>query len=148
MSLINKQAVLRVRGAQGDPGLFSALGKLAKGALGLVTPPPVKAAVNVLGGLKSLPLPKGVLLPGGGAGFFAPPKALPSFGGVTGGGSSTMPMIGATRTRKRPTMNYGNGKAIRRAARRLEGAEKMFRRVFSIRHGKAPGKLLPKGRGR
>jgi hypothetical protein len=50
------------------------------------------------------------------------------------------------RSRKRRRMNYANGRAIRRAARRLKGAEKMFRTVFTIRHAKAPAGIHPKGR--
>lgn len=49
---------------------------------------------------------------------------------------------------KRPSMNFANGRAIKRAARRLEGAEKLFRRVFSIRHGGSAGRVTPKGKGR
>lgn len=35
-------------------------------------------------------------------------------------------------------MNPANGRALRRAMRRIEGAEKIFRKVFKFKHGKAP----------
>lgn len=55
---------------------------------------------------------------------------FPSFGG--GGGRS-----GGSGKRYR-RMNAGNAKALRRAARRLEAGEKLFRKIYSIRHGATP----------
>lgn len=41
-------------------------------------------------------------------------------------------------------MNFGNGRATSRAIRRLRGAEKQFRHVFTMTHKKAAGKITPK----
>jgi len=41
-------------------------------------------------------------------------------------------------------MNFANGRAIRRATRRLKGAEKMFRKVLTVQHGAVHGHIRPK----
>lgn len=52
---------------------------------------------------------------------------------------------GSWSMRRRPRMNPANGSAIRRAARRIKAAEKLFRRVLSISHpGHAHGHIKPK----
>jgi hypothetical protein len=89
---------------------------------------------------------------------FAPGMArFPAGGGGGGGMAEKWPTNKngtPRRTRrdgkpwKRPSMNFANGRAIKRASRRLEGAEKMFRRVFSIRHGGSAGRVTPKAKGR
>ena len=43
-------------------------------------------------------------------------------------------------------MNPANGRAIGRAVSRVRKAEKQYRKVFSILHKKAAGKILPKKR--
>jgi len=49
------------------------------------------------------------------------------------------PETGCVRIGKRyRRMNPANGRALRRAMRRIEGAEKVFRKVFKFKHGKAP----------
>lgn len=175
MSMYISTAVRR-QGRQGDfLGIGSALGKglSALGKIGGLVPIPgagiAGKVAGSLGGIISrtggalstipnrFPFPapmKLPLLPGGGAGFFQ--------GGGTGTALACVPKSGwptnkngtPRRTKrngcpyKRPTMNFANGRAIKRAARRLEGAEKLFRRVFSIRHGKSAGHITPKGKGR
>lgn len=165
MSMYLSSAVAR-RGKQGDfLGIGSLIGKAvtAFGKVGGLVPLPGAgiasrvitgiggAITRTTGGLAGipnrLPIPAPMrlpLLPGGGAGFF-------TGGGAAGGGGGGMTKDGRPRRirrdgrpYKRPSMNFANGRAIKRAARRLEGAEKMFRRVFSIRHGGSPGKVLPK----
>jgi hypothetical protein len=159
MSLLLKAAKSRSLGRQGDPGFFGTIGKaiggLAKGALGLAASPvtgPVGTAVKVMQGIGGMKQPmKLPLLPGGGAGFFA---RQPDFSDVMGGGSSLTKAGQPRRIRsdgkpwKRPSMNFANGRAIRRAARRLEGAEKMFKKVFTIRHGGHAPAVRLKGKGR
>ena len=49
---------------------------------------------------------------------------------------------------RRRRMNAGNAKAMRRAARRLEAGEKLFKKIFQLRHGHAAGHVVPKGRKR
>lgn len=65
------------------------------------------------------------------------------------------PSISATATigedgepKKYRRMNPTNARALRRAMRRLEGAEKIFRKVFAFNHGKAPVKVRPKRKGK
>lgn len=41
-------------------------------------------------------------------------------------------------------MNYANGRALNRAIRRLGGAEKIFRKIFTFNHGKAPHQVRPR----
>lgn len=45
-------------------------------------------------------------------------------------------------------MNYTNPRALNRAIRRLGGAEKIFRKIFSFNHGTAATKVRPKFRRR
>lgn len=45
-------------------------------------------------------------------------------------------------------MNVGNGRAAHRAIRRLRGAERMFRKIFTIMHGKRPHGIHPRRRRR
>jgi hypothetical protein len=44
--------------------------------------------------------------------------------------------------------NPANGAAIKRAASRLKAAEKIFRKVLTLRHGAVKGHVVPKGRKR
>lgn len=41
-------------------------------------------------------------------------------------------------------MNPANGRALRRAIRRLEGAERIFKKVFRFNHGTAATKVRPR----
>ena len=166
MSAIMRVAKARSLGMQGDPGLFSFLGKAAGGiasTIGGIAPGPAGALLRRVGGgltgratagisagqavLKQIPFPAGglPLLPGRGMGF------LPDMAGGGGGSRAGLKKDGTPRRLKkngqfwkRPSMNFGNGRAITRAARRLEGAEELFKRVFSIRHGKRPVGVTPK----
>lgn len=56
---------------------------------------------------------------------------------------ATGDMVRQTRLYRR--MNPLNARALRRAVRRLEGAEKVFKKVFRFNHGKAPVNVRPKG---
>ena len=53
-----------------------------------------------------------------------------------------------TRCVRNRSMNFANGRAIGRAARRIEGAEKMFRRVLRIAGKHSSGKITVKRRGK
>ena len=81
------------------------------------------------------------------------------FSDVSGGSSSTA-MAGHTgyghysrtgkwiRTTSRGkqirSINAMNVRAAKRAVRRLEAGEKLLRKIFNVRHGKAPAKITPK----
>jgi hypothetical protein len=151
---------------QGDPGLFGFLGKAAgsvASAIGSFAPGPAGALLRKVGSgltarasgaigagqaiLKQIPFPSGGLpgLPFSGAGFRNDMGVGPT------GSRAGLKKDGTPRRVKkngqfwkRPSMNFGNGRAIKRAARRLEGAEELFKRVFSIRHGKRPVGVTPK----
>lgn len=43
-------------------------------------------------------------------------------------------------------MNYGNGRATKRAIRRIKGAEKQYRQIFTITHAKSGVKIKAKRR--
>lgn len=66
------------------------------------------------------------------------------FGDVNAGGSSTAQQYSYGTRRRYRRMNPMNVRALRRAARRLDAGEKLFRKVFSIRHGGSAGKVTPK----
>lgn len=51
-------------------------------------------------------------------------------------------LIRPTKTYRR--MNYVNPRALNRAIRRLGGAEKIFRKIFSFNHGTAATRVRPK----
>lgn len=166
MSAVMRVAKARSLGMQGDPGLFSFLGKAVGGltsSIGAIAPGPSGALLRKVGGgitaratgaigagqaiLKQIPFPAGGLpgLPFSGQGFRN--DMAPS----VGGSRAHLKKDGTPRRVKRngqywkrPSMNFGNGRAIKRAARRLEGAEELFKRVFSIRHGKRPVGVTPK----
>jgi len=65
-------------------------------------------------------------------------RAERSMRGIGGGG-------GGKRYRR---MNPLNARALRRAIRRLDGAEKVFKKVFRFNHGKAASNVRPKIGGR
>lgn len=173
MSMYKTAAVLR-GGYQGGPGIgtkiiggISRLTGVISGGLKTVAPylgpaaPIAQIGSKVYGGISKA---TGFARPGGGGG------GLPALPGAGGGGAMVPRSQGSfyapgcpSLTRwpttksgaprrvkkngcpwKRPTMNFGNGRAIKRAARRLEGAEKLFRRVLTIRHGTVGGKIVPK----
>lgn len=152
MSLYSGKHMAR-RGYRG--GILGGIGNLIKRGVGLVAkgvgvvaPGPSGTVLRGIGGaltkaqppqiMKGLPVRNLPLLPGGGIQIQQDLGA-----GLTKGGQPRR-IRRDGRPYKRPSMNFANGRAIRRAARRLEGAEKMFRRVFSIRHGGSAGKVLPK----
>ena len=165
MSVIMRLAKARSLGMQGDPGLVGNIGSLIGKGAGLIgkgvsmVPGPIGAAgklINLAGGaLTAYGAAKGV---GSAIQRFAPNINLPSLPNMFGGGASSSPGSRAGLKKdgtprrvkkngqfwKRPSMNFGNGRAIKRAARRLEGAEELFKRVFSIRHGKRPVGVTPK----
>lgn len=87
-------------------------------------------------------------LPKGGSMVPQLPKLTGGFGDVSAGSSSTAPTHRASFGRKRRRMNPMNAKALRRAARRLESGEKLFRKVFTMIHHKPAGKVVPKRRKR
>jgi len=167
VSLSLKISKARALGYRGDPGLFSFLGKAVKGIAGAILPAIpggslINSVVQGIGGTKAsalpmlqsipgvktlqglsknFPVPNLPLLPGGGMGI-ANDLGLTTRGMKKDGTPRRIKSNG--QPWKRPSMNYANGRAIRRAARRLEGAEKMFRKVFTIRHGKHPAGVHPK----
>ena len=166
MSITNKLAIMRTRGAQGDPGLFRTLGKAFGTALSVAGPPGTGSFWSKLtqrrGALGPNPLPGpnmggtpfGMPFRPGSGGF----PGLPTDFGMSGmtGSRAGLKKDGSPRRIKkngqfwkRPSMNFANGRAIKRASRRLEGAEKMFKKVFTIRHGgHAPAVHLKKAKGR
>ena len=170
MSLQLKVAKGRSLGMRGDPGLFGTIGKAIKGVAQAWLPnvfgskvlagtPPFAAPAgnSITKFLAPLVRPQNKVAPGGySGGVPAPftPIPIPDIGGMGWGqGAPAWPTNKNGQPRrqrqdgkpyKRPSMNFANGRAIKRSARRLEGAEKMFRRVFSIRHGAVHGKILPK----
>lgn len=140
----------------GDPGLFGFLGKLAKGALGIVTGGASTVAgelvKTVVGGrgiqtvrqaavnLQRAQSPIGGTLP--------PPPQLPRrFPGALGGAVVPFAGTGVSKAAmlreagvpvKRRRMNVGNAKALRRAIRRARGFEKLARRVIGFSSPKKP----------
>jgi len=153
VSLYSGKAQAR-RGYRG--GILGSIGGLIKRGAGLVSrgigqiaPGPSGAVLRGVGKaltppqiMKGLPVRNLPLLPGGGV------QIQQDLGAVLTRGGMPRRIRKDGKPYKRPSMNFANGRAIRRAARRLEGAEKMFRRVFSIRHGHSAGKVLPKKKGR
>lgn len=132
----------------------------------------VVKAVDYLGGQVKQQTPLGKVLgknlwPGGGpASMGAPqlPSLAPGSGGVVRSGTFSDVRSGSSTTaggrrgwyldsrgvwrKKGRRMNFANGRAISRAARRLKGAEKMFRRVLSITSPGKKGRIRPKFRKR
>ena len=133
-----------VAGALGGP-IGMAAGSLVAGAIsrprttaGSVVPSPVTPPV-LYGGSRPGLDPMDILTLG-----FGPKKIAPGAGGQCPRGYHVSKKTGrCVRNRK---MNYANGRAIQRAVRRVKGAEKMFRKVFTINHRQAPGKIMPKRR--
>lgn len=175
MSLQLKMAKGRSLGYQGDPGLFGTIGKaiggLARSWLpnifgtqattgqGVSIVPGRPAFANPISRMINYQYPKKVM---GGVPMPALPNPMSGMGGMGwGGGGGTGSRAGLKKDGtprrvknngqfwKRPSMNFANGRAIRRASRRLEGAEKMFKKVFTIRHGgHAPAVHLKSGKKR
>lgn len=164
------KAVVSRRGMVGDPflgGLIARAGAIALPGIGklaragarfvgskfasragkVVTGAGVALAARdvVKSALPSLPVPQFV---GGGRGFEMLPSAEAGRPWPRNKDGSPRRMRRDGKPWKRPSMNFMNGRAVKRAARRLEGAEKLLRRVFSIRHGGSAGRVTPKGKGR
>lgn len=147
---------------------MSFLGGLLSGIVHTGPLAPIGTALDAVKGLASLKkksptvakildtqlLPsKGMGAPVGGGGVIkGSGRSAPALPGISGtfsdvrvGSSSTAPgryRIG----RKRRRMNPMNVKAVRRAARRLESAEKLFKRIFTMRHHKSAGSVTAKSR--
>lgn len=153
---VYKSAASR-RGMQGDPFIgalarvaLPGIGKLAKFVgskvlkRGGAVVGAAATALTIRGALpRTLPVPTWV---GGGRGFDLLPSETAGMKWPTNKDGRPRRARKDGKPWKRPSMNFANGRAIRRAARRLEGAEKMFRRVFSIRHGGSAGRVVPKKR--
>jgi hypothetical protein len=62
-----------------------------------------------------------------------------------GPGSELAGMEGGRIGKRYRRMNPANGRALRRAMRRLDAAENIFKKVFKFNHGRAPTNVRLKG---
>jgi hypothetical protein len=131
---------------QGDPGFFSSLGRIVKGAAGMVTGvsmPGVGIAKNVFA-----KLPSGVRQMGGravGAIVKHPVLSAAAAAGVIGAGSAhsrgrkTLPAgVGVLMHHRRRRINPCNAKALRRAIRRAHSFEKLAKKVIGFSSPRKP----------
>lgn len=120
-------------------GFFgSLLGRVARGAVGLVTGGPVAAASGFLGGGGSK---KQVF----GGQVIQAPGVIPMIQrAVPGGATGLVVSADGTVRRRRRKMNYANGKALTRANRRVDGFVRLAKR--SLKHTNY--KIVSKSAGR
>jgi hypothetical protein len=129
-------------GAKG--GILSGLMKVgAKGAMRSI--PGVGLATTAFSASKAL-LPK---KPGFGTGLVTGMASGPATKAATAATRTlTQKAVQTFTTRKKyRRQNVGNMKALRRAIRRIQGAEKLFRQVLSVQ-GKSHTGIKPKKKGR
>lgn len=125
----------------GDPGLFGFIGKVAKRTIGSVAAPllgniPGVGAAITIGkaitgrrrGHTSLQVPQGMV------GMRPKAGLVPAIQRAIPGGASGMECVRGTNQdgscRKKPSMNYTNPKALRRAMRRTDGFVKVAKRAL------------------
>jgi len=138
---------------QGDPGLFSILGKIIKPIWKVVKPlilPTAVAAGTAVVAAPAAPVPAAPAIPGAaafpGAGYGIPAAAGAAIGGAIAGYQGAAIPAGMCpagyhprKDRRLPfkcvrnrRMNIANPRALRRGMRRVKGFEKLARRTISF----------------
>jgi len=152
--------------------LSSITGPITGAIGGFLTGGPIGGVLGAIGGISAKPGASVATAPFGGplgtavqgatqffnnvGGPTQPFRAnAPPFGAHGFGGKRVAPVNGKCPSGYHPAkdgrgcvrnrhMNYGNGRATARSIRRIRGAEKQFRHVFTILHKQAAGKIMPK----
>lgn len=124
--------------AAGDPGVFSFLGKVAKGALGFVTGGPVGAAAA---------LAPSILRSRSRAPQLQAPRGAPIIGRTPSQAYAREMATQPGFRKKRRRMNYTNTKALKRANRRVDGFVKEVRKTLKHTNYKLVTKSRSSSRG-